>query len=86
VLQTWLLPAALCYLPTVGDGHSRGTEDLPGPGMLCFTIQHLSVALGGMPGLELGEALARGLFCRVWDMARKPPCGAAGETAWGSCV
>lgn len=28
---------------------NRRMEDLPGPGMLCFTIQHLSVGLGGMP-------------------------------------
>lgn len=67
VLRTWLPPAAHCYLPTVGERCSRGTEDLPGPGMLRFTIQHLSVALGGMPGSELGEALARGLFCRACD-------------------
>lgn len=67
VLRTWLPPAARCYLPTVAEPRSRGTETLLGPGMLRFTIQHLLVALGGMPGSGLGEFLARGLFCRAWD-------------------
>lgn len=45
--------------------------------MLRFTIQHLSVTLGGMLGLELGEASARGLFCRVRDTGGSLPwcCG-----------
>lgn len=58
----------------MGERCSRGTEDLPGPGMLRFTVRPLSVALGGMLGSELREALARGLFCR--------PCGTGGNLPW----
>lgn len=52
---------------------SRETEDLPGPWVLRFTIQHLSVTLGGMLGSELGEASARGLFCRARDTGGSLP-------------